>query len=339
MSDDSAHNTTATSLSFDNVLVYDTTEVITILPQNMEETKTERNLTTMNIICLLFLTSFVFLWFIWARGLFTSHLSGNKASHYEHIIGIWPVLPEGELMIVYEDRNELKFHTTPSKAESDCDEWKLMPQPISIPLPHPIIHALKITNTSVLFMHVSYASIYDLKTQKMTNQYPYPPQLYSRMNDDIVCVTANTLQNALYVVTSDTLFSFSVSSAKWSEHKHNNIIRRIASACAMDDSYSFIYIFGGETASKYVDTIIKYELMNGAWNVLSNVSLSHQTDRMQCELILSQIYCVVRHALYVFDPFQDRIINVHVSPHIQYHGIYPYTKSEIIMIGTNSTQT
>eukprot|EP01083_Nonionella_stella_P080106 219926_1 len=145
----------------------------------MEEIKTEHNLTTMkSSIFVLFLTSFGFLWFIWAHCLFTSHMSDNNTSHSKHIIGVWQPwqgVSEGQLMIVYENRNELKFHTTPLNAESDCDEWKVMPQPISVPLPHPVLHALQVTNTSLLFMmHASYSSIYDLKTQKMTKQYSYP---------------------------------------------------------------------------------------------------------------------------------------------------------------------
>eukprot|EP01083_Nonionella_stella_P011302 32142_1 len=184
-----------TPVSFDNVLAYDTAEVITILPQRFNGgNKTKRNLITMkSYVLVMFLASFVFLWFIWAHSLFTSHLSGNNAPHYKHIVGVWS---DGEMMIVYEDRNELKFQTTPLNAESDCDEWKVMPQPTSMHLPHSIIHALQKTNINSIFtMHASYASTYDLKTQKVTKQYSYPLHLYSHMNDNIVCVTENALQN------------------------------------------------------------------------------------------------------------------------------------------------
>eukprot|EP01083_Nonionella_stella_P281960 959634_1 len=156
----------------------------------------------------------------------------------------------------------------------------------------------------------------------------------------MLCATENVNNNLLYVIASNALLSFDLSTKSWSKQMYTRtVLHRSTAGCAMDSTYSDIYIFGGisDSGSEYDPTVVQYTVTNDEWNTVPNALIMQQSEHIKCGLLPSDgfIRCVSSNILYSFDPLSNTMTHTRLSQNLQFYSMVGCNDSCIVTVGTD----
>eukprot|EP01083_Nonionella_stella_P241734 843886_1 len=264
-----------------------------------------------------------------------------------YITGIW----DNTLSVIHDDGSRMGVHSLSLSSEAHVPraQWEFE----HMIRPSYFGSAMQLPNTSLLLIMHSSLTVYDLSVHEFidnhnVNTYNAHDQL---QHHGITCVTLNPLDRILYIIQNDGSLSFHLFTNTWRRDRHtpfqNNMpLQRVNISsnadCSVEGTYSHIYIFGGTSQTKHIQTVLKYTIISNEWSTVKDVVINQQMNhaRLRCALLPSDgnIRCIAGNILYTFNPSYESLIKDYVASYnMRFSALAVWLDSCMLIVGGNST--